>query len=63
MCAANVCCALSLLWGLQSIDQTTPDKETMKQLRKNLANYVKCCQHLLLQEQRVQEEVCHYVCS
>lgn len=57
MCAANNCCALSLMWGLQSLDQNNPDKDALKHLKKNLHNFMKCSQSLLTQERRVQEEV------
>lgn len=58
VCKALACGSQALLWYLNKLDETNPNKDEMRALRKRLNDMMKYCHELLFHQQdKVGEEV------
>ena len=64
VCKAICCCAMSIMWYLDALDDSNPDKAAMKELKKRITNFMRLCHELLFnQHDRIQEEAYITICD
>jgi len=64
VCKAISCCSTSIIWHVDSLDESNPDKQSMKELKKHLTQYMRVCHELLFHQQdKIQEEAYITICD
>ena len=51
ICKAIACCTLAVMWYLESLDDSNPDRDQMKAVKKRLNYLMRICYALLFHQQ------------